>query len=63
MASRQAEQLDDTGPKSVPRTDPTNPYRQESVGIWTRSEEVAVIKDDEPGLTDLDRQERNPTFR
>jgi hypothetical protein len=42
----------------VPRTDPTNPYRQESTGVWQRAEEVAVIREDEPGLTDRDRQQR-----
>lgn len=46
---------EDTGPKTAPQTDPTNPYRQESAGMWRRNEEVSVWKEDEPGLTDRDR--------
>jgi hypothetical protein len=52
-----AEQTD-TAPKSSPQTDPTNPFHQEAVGAWARSEVVSVWKVDEPGLTDRDRQER-----
>jgi len=47
-----------TGPRSTPQTDPTNPYRQESVGVWVAAERTAVRRDDEPGLTDHDRQLR-----
>ncbi len=50
----------DTGPKTAPQTDPTNPYHEEAVGEWARAEEVSVWKVDEPGLTDRDRQERGP---
>jgi hypothetical protein len=46
---------EDTGPKTAPQTAPTNPYRQESAGMWRRNEEVSVWKEDEPGLTDRDR--------
>jgi hypothetical protein len=53
------DQLNDTGPRSAPQTDPTNPYHEESVGNWTRAEEVSVWKVDEPGLVDRDRQERS----
>ena len=49
---------EDRGPTSAPQTDPTNPYHQEAVGVWTRSEVVSVWKVDEPGLTDHDREER-----
>jgi hypothetical protein len=47
-----------TGPKTSPQTDPTNPCRQESVGIWERAEEASVRKVDEPGLMDRDRDLR-----
>jgi len=46
---------------TTPATDPTNPYRQESVDTWARAEQVSVNKQDEPGLTDQDKHDRNPT--
>jgi hypothetical protein len=44
--------------RPAPRTDPTNPYAQESVGLneaarWANERSV-----DEPGLTERDRDER-----
>jgi hypothetical protein len=44
-----------------PGTDPTNPYRQESAGVWLSAERQAERHVDEVGLTDRDRVEREPT--
>lgn len=46
--------------RSSPQTDPTNPSRQESTGRLLASERESERRQDEPGLTDLDRQERGP---
>jgi hypothetical protein len=48
----------ESAPRPSPQTDPTNPYRQESAGEWTRAEEENERRQDEPGLTDEDRQQR-----
>jgi hypothetical protein len=52
----------DSEPRPSPGTDPTNPYRQESTGIWVSAEAAAERHNDEVGLTDRDRQERDPTL-
>ena len=52
----------DTAPRSTPQTDPTNPVTQESTGQWAESERAAERRKDEPGLTDPDRERRNPTY-
>jgi hypothetical protein len=41
-----------------PQTDPTNPSRQESTGEWTAAEHTSERSQDEPGLTDEDRDDR-----
>jgi hypothetical protein len=48
----------DDGPHTSPQTDPTNPFRQEAVGVWQRAEEENERRLAEPGLTDSDRQRR-----
>jgi len=45
-------------PRPSPQTDPTNPFHQEAVGAWTANEQQAERHNDEPGLTDCDRQLR-----
>jgi hypothetical protein len=52
------ERTGETGPKSSPQTDPTSSSTQEKVGEWTANERAAVRKNDEPGLTDRDREAR-----
>jgi hypothetical protein len=51
---------EDARPRPSPQTDPTNPYHQESVGEWVAAELATERKQDEPGLTDQDREEREP---
>jgi hypothetical protein len=56
--SRHQDPGQDDGPRKAPETDPTNPCRQESAGVWTRAEEENERRLAEPGLTDRDRQLR-----
>ncbi len=51
----------ESGPHAAPQTDPTNPYHQEAVGVWTRAEEENERRSGEPGLTPQDHEERNQT--
>lgn len=44
-----------------PGTDPTNRYRQEAVGVFVPNEQSNERRQDEPGLTDRDRQQRDAT--
>ncbi len=53
-------QHEDARPRPSPQTDPTNPWHQESVSEWVASERATERKQDEPGLTDRDREEREP---
>lgn len=57
-----AQNIDAGGPRPSPGTDPTNPYRQESAGVNTASERANQRRVDEPGLTDQDRDRREPTY-
>ena len=43
----------------APGTDPTNPHRQEAVGINVTAERTNDRKVSEPGLTPRDRAERD----
>jgi hypothetical protein len=43
-----------------PQTDPTNPWHQEAVSIFVAHEHASALKVDEPGLTNKDREEREP---
>jgi hypothetical protein len=43
-----------------PATDPTNPCRQEATGIEVPNERASERSQDEPGLTERDRDERDP---
>jgi hypothetical protein len=45
-------------PWPSPQTDPTNPFRQESVGVFVPAERATERRIDEVGLTDRDRDER-----
>jgi hypothetical protein len=47
-----------TEPVGTPITDPTNPHNQEPVGDWVANERAAERKNNEPGLTDHERQQR-----
>lgn len=47
-----------TRPITTPITDPTNPHNQEPVGDWVANERAAERRNNEPGLTDHDRQQR-----
>jgi hypothetical protein len=47
-----------TRPMASPGTDPTNPYNQEPTGDWVANERAAERSNNEPGLTDHDRQQR-----
>ena len=58
--NRQDRTKESSAPRSSPGTDPTNPNRQESTGEWVRAEQVNEQRNDEPGLTDQDRLERDP---
>ncbi len=49
-------------PRGSPQTDPTNPYTQESTGVWTAAEQNSERREKEPGLTERDREERHPTY-
>jgi hypothetical protein len=49
-----------SSPRSAPGTDPTNPYRRESVGEFVPAERINESRMDEPGLTDADREARAP---
>jgi hypothetical protein len=49
-----------SAPRPSPGTDPTNPQRQENVGEWTHAERQNERRNDAPGLTDRDRQDRDP---
>jgi hypothetical protein len=51
----------DSTSRPSPGTDPTNPFRQEATGTWVPAERAAERHVDEVGLTDRDRQERDPT--
>jgi hypothetical protein len=44
--------------RPAPRTDPTNPYAEEAVGLFDPSRRANARSQDEPGLTDQDRDER-----
>jgi len=46
--------------RSSPETDPTNPRRQEGTGKEVANERSTERAQDEPGLTDRDRDERDP---
>lgn len=48
------------GTRSSPQTDPTNPYHQEASGEWAGAEQASERRQDEPGRTDEDRDERAP---
>ena len=58
MAEQAYDPRHDSAPRSSPQTDPTNPYRQEAAGEWVPAEQQNERHQDEPGLTDLDREER-----
>jgi hypothetical protein len=45
-------------PILTPGTDPTNPVTQESTGDWIAGEKAAERRNNEPGLTDGERQHR-----
>jgi hypothetical protein len=60
MAEQQRDRLLESVRRSSPQTDPTNPFRQESAGRWLPAERESERRQDEPGLTDRDRQERDP---
>ena len=45
-------------PVHSPGTDPTNPVTQESVGDWTASQGASERRNNEPGLTEKERQNR-----
>jgi hypothetical protein len=45
-------------PWPSPQTDPTNPYNQESVGIWVANERASDYRVSEPGLTQQERTAR-----
>jgi hypothetical protein len=51
----------ETAPRPSPGTDPTNPFHQEATGEWIPAERAAERHNDEVGLTDRDRQERDPS--
>jgi len=53
----------EAAPRRSPGTDPTNPYHQEAVGVWLQAERQTERHNDEPGLTDRDRAERDPQSR
>jgi hypothetical protein len=46
-------------PVAAPSTDPTNPHNQEPAGDWVANERAAERRNNEPGLTDRDRKQRN----
>lgn len=46
------------GPRASPQSDPTNPYRQESVGEWVSAERASERRTDQPGLGDREREEQ-----
>jgi hypothetical protein len=48
-----------TQPPSSPQTDPTNPSNQEPTGDWVANEQAAERRNDEPGLTNRERQQRH----
>jgi hypothetical protein len=52
--------LADDRPRPSPETDPTNPYREESDGIFKQAERDNEGRSSDPGLTDADRKERAP---
>jgi hypothetical protein len=45
-------------PWPAPASDPTNPYRDETVGEFTAALRANERRVAEPGLTDRDREER-----
>ena len=47
-----------TQPIATPITDPTNPHNQEPTGDWVANERAAERRNNEPGLTDNERQKR-----
>jgi hypothetical protein len=49
-----------TSERPSPATDPTNPCRQEATGTEVPNERATERSQDEPGLTDRDRDERDP---
>jgi len=56
-------QPDKTGaakPPPSPRTDPTNPINNDDLEGLTPREDSVERAQDEPGLTDRDREERDP---
>jgi hypothetical protein len=59
MDGQQGEHRLESIRRSSPQTDPTNPFRQESAGHWLASERESERRQDEPGLIDRDRQERD----
>ena len=58
MAEGQRDRRLESVRRSSPQTDPTNPFRLESTGR-PASERESERRQDEPGLTDRDRQERD----
>jgi len=50
----------ETTERPSPDTDPTNPFHQEASGEWVPAEQAAERHSDEVGLTERDRQERDP---
>jgi hypothetical protein len=49
-----------TTERPSPATDPTNPYRQEATGNEVANENATERSQDEPGLTERDRDDRDP---
>jgi hypothetical protein len=47
-------------PDESPQTDPTNPWHQEAAGIFVLQEHTSDRKINEPGLTERDREDREP---
>jgi hypothetical protein len=47
-------------PPPSPATDPTNRWSQEAAGMFAPNERSNERRQDEPGLTDEDRQVRHP---
>jgi hypothetical protein len=45
-------------PPLAPTSDPTNPHNQEEAGDWVANSRASDRRNNEPGLTNKDRQQR-----